>query len=190
MELFFDVETSGFVNNKLSINDPKQAWIMQLGFILSDEDKIYTEFCTLINSNNRHCHPGAQKVHGISTEDCDKVGMSEKTIFDVIANSFFNANLLVAHNYAFDIRLMKHYIERNDCQAEAAILAAIPHFCTMLESTNLCRFPGRYGNYKWPKLTELYRYLFDKDFEDIHNALADARATRQCYYRLKELNAI
>ena len=42
MELFFDTETSGFINKNLPADDPKQAWIMQLAFIVSDGNRIYT----------------------------------------------------------------------------------------------------------------------------------------------------
>lgn len=81
MELFFDVETSGFINKKLSASAPGQAWIMQLAFILSDENRIYTEFSSLIKADGRSCHPGAQKVHQISVEECNKGGyIREHTI--------------------------------------------------------------------------------------------------------------
>ena len=60
-------------------------------------------------------------------------------------------------------------------------------FCTMKSSTNLCRLPGRYGNFKWPKLTELYKFLFNEEMEGAHDAMVDVRATRKCYYRLKEV---
>jgi DNA polymerase III epsilon subunit-like protein len=189
MELFFDTETSGFINRSLPADHSNQAWIMQIAFILSDEKRIYTEFNSLIRADGRSCTPGAQAIHQIYTEECNKGGMPENALFDIVDRIFFEPeNLLIAHNYSFDIEMLSQYIERNDCKTKAIILKDIPHFCTMKNSTNLCRLPGRFGKYKWPKLTELYRYLFDEDFEGAHDALADVRATRRCYYRLKEIS--
>jgi len=188
MELFFDTETSGFINKNLPADHSDQAWIMQLAFILSNERKIFTEFSTLVTAGGRSCSPGAQKIHQISTEECNMGGMSENSLFNIVARIFFDPNiLLVAHNWTFDIEMLSQYVERNDCKTEADILRYIPHFCTMQNSTNLCKLPGRFGKFKWPKLTELYRYLFNEEFEGAHDALADVKATRRCYYRLKEI---
>ena len=188
MELFFDTETSGFINKNLSADHPEQAWIMQIAFILSDEGRIYTEFSSLVSSEGRLCHPAAQTIHGISVEDCKYGGMSENALFDIVDRAFSDpGNLLIAHNYSFDIEMLSQYIERNDCKIRADVLKQIPHFCTMKSSTNLCKLPGKFGKYKWPKLTELHKFLFDEDFEGAHDALADVRATRRCFYKLKEI---
>jgi DNA polymerase III epsilon subunit-like protein len=170
MELFFDVETSGFISKKLSASDPGQAWFMQIAFILSEKDRICTEFSTLIRAENRKCHPGAQAVHQISVEEC---------------HGFSSAHTLIAHNIFFDLGFVGQYMERNE--QDASILNQKSLFCTMKSTTDLCRLPGRYGNFKWPKLTELYKFLFNEEMEGAHDAMVDVRATRRCYYRLKEV---
>lgn len=186
METFFDCETSGFINKKLSYDDPKQAWIMEVAFILSDKNRTYNEFSTLIKAEGRTCHPGAQSVHGISVETCDLVGMYEEEIIQNILQGFFGADrLLIAHNFTFDIELICQYLQRNRISPDQ--IRKSPYFCTMKKSTDLCRLPGKFGNYKWPKLTELYRYLFNESFDGAHSALEDVRATRRCYYKLKEI---
>jgi hypothetical protein len=57
-------------------------------------------------------------------------------------------------------------------------------FCTMEKSTNLVKLPGKYGKYKWPKLVELYKFLFNEELTGAHDALVDILATRRCYYEL------
>lgn len=187
MELFFDVETSGFLSKSLSATDPKQAWIVQLAFILSDRDRIFTEFSSLITSEGRTCNPHAQKVHEISVEECDKGGISEDNLLNILVHGFFTADVLVAHNYAFDIEFIDQFIWRSN--TKWAGLKQIPFFCTMKETTMLCKLPQpKYpGKFKWPRLAELYKFLFNEEFDGAHDALADVRATRKCYYKLKDI---
>lgn len=187
MELFFDTETSGFINKNLPADDPKQAWIMQLAFILSDENRIYTEFSSLIKADGRSCHPGAQKVHQISVEECDRGGLYEPSILDMLYRTSAPDTTLIAHNIFFDLGFIQQMMIRHNMQEFGNNFRALPLFCTMKSSTDLCRLPGKFGKYKWPKLTELYKFLFDEEFEGAHDALADVRATRRCYYRLKEV---
>ena len=189
MQLFFDIETSGFLNKKLSPTDPKQAWAMEVAYILSDKKRTYVEFSSLVTSNGRSCNPHAQKVHQITTAACDLGGISEPNVLGILLHGFFSADLLIAHNLAFDIEFIDNLIRR--CGNQWDGLRKIPTFCTMKTSTNLCQLPfpkWKSGQaFKWPKLTELYRFLFDEDFEGAHGALADVRATRRCYYRLLEV---
>ena len=59
----------------------------------------------------------------------------------------------------------------------------------MMASSFVLKLPGRFGNsYKWPKLSEAYETLVDEEgFEGAHDAMADVRACRAVYYKLKEL---
>lgn len=64
--------------------------------------------------------------------------------------------------------------------------------CTMQSSVNLCQIPypsGRKG-FKWPKLTELHRFLFERDFENAHTALGDVEATVDCFVELHKRKKI
>lgn len=185
MELFFDTETSGFINKKLPIDHPKQAWIMQIAFILSDEDRIYTEYSSLIKAEERTCHPKAEEVHKISIDECNKGGVSEINMLENIISRFFRADTIIAHNYSFDIMMLDQCFRRHGLDGRR--IRQIPSFCTMVNSTNLCEIPGRYGKYKWPKLAELYKFLFDEELIGAHDALVDIRATRRCYYQMKKL---
>ena len=51
---------------------------------------------------------------------------------------------------------------------------------------DICKIPGNviYGGYKYPKLGELYYKLFNKHFNNQHNAMADVEATYECYKEL------
>lgn len=45
-------------------------------------------------------------------------------------------------------------------------------------------------NNKWPKLQELYKTLFGHTFEDVHNAMADVVATKECFWEMVRLQKI
>jgi hypothetical protein len=77
-------------------------------------------------------------------------------------------------------------IENNLSPSDAQLIRTLPHYCTMLESTTMCNLPGRYGKPKWPKLQELHKFLFGEEFTGAHSALDDVKATRRCYYAMKE----
>jgi len=188
MEFFFDVETSGFHKDGIEPTNPSQAWTVQIGFILSTKDKIYQECCAIFRPPFETCsiHPAAEKTHGISLDDCLTGGVSENSFFDYFANTHVLADTLVCHNWNFDKRFAYDMIFRMDCKVEADLFIERVNCCTMLSSTDYCKLPGRWNKPKWPKLEELHRHLFDEDFEGAHDALADVRATRRCYYELRE----
>jgi len=55
----------------------------------------------------------------------------------------------------------------------------VPFRCVMLASKDVCRIPGLYEDYKWPKLDEAYRIIVKGDPAGIngvqeHRALSDA----------------
>lgn len=55
--------------------------------------------------------------------------------------------------------------------------------CTMKQSVNCCKIPSG-SRYKYPTLTELHTFLFDKSFENAHDAMEDVRATLRCFIEL------
>jgi len=57
--------------------------------------------------------------------------------------------------------------------------------CPMLLSTNICKIPGQYGNYKWPKVQEAYDFYFGKnDYIEQHRGADDAIHEAEIVYEL------
>jgi len=191
MELFFDTETSGLYKFKLPPTDPSQPWVVQFGAILSDRNFIYHEVNLVIKADGRSIEPGAEQIHCISAEISENIGLPEYTVCSLFMVLVEMANTLVCHNFDFDSGLMQalaHRVEQShNVEYEDWLkvrLKGSSFYCTMKSSTELCKLPGRYGFYKWPKLQELHKFLFGEEFEDAHDALADVRATRRCYYEM------
>ena len=60
----------------------------------------------------------------------------------------------------------------------------------MKESMDFCQLPGQFGDYKWPKLQELHIKLFNKGFENAHDALVDVEATARCFFEMMKRDAV
>lgn len=72
---------------------------------------------------------------------------------------------------------------------QANPIPAEKRVCTMQSTTAFCALPGPYG-FKWPRLEQLYRKLFQEDFADAHSALADVTACARSFVELKKLGVI
>ncbi len=176
-----DTETTGFPKQGELIQ-PGQARVLQLAVLLcDDEGKHKTEFCTLIRLDpTTQVHPSAEAVHGISWDDCNKYGMSALAAYKIFLNIVSKARVLVFHNQKFDTGML---------EIEAAYteqpLPQIDTFCTMMATMDICQLPGRYDNYKWPKLSEALPILCGKELgADAHDAMVDTKGAKDIYFEL------
>jgi len=80
-----------------------------------------------------------------------------------IINSYKNG--ATAFNNAFDFKFL---------ESEGLVFCKkLP--CPMLLSTNICKLPGQYGNYKRPKVEEAHQFYFgDTGYTEKHRGADDA----------------
>lgn len=98
------------------------------------------------------------------------------------------ADLIIGHNVAFDIGMFMAECRRQHLDVE---IPDHKKFCTMKESTHVCKIPhGSRAGYKRPKLGELHQFVFDREFEKAHDALADIEATMHCFLELYKRDKI
>lgn len=69
-----------------------------------------------------------------------------------------DADIIVGHNIDFDVKVVGCEMFRYNINNE---LSSKRRICTMKSTTDLCKISGSYG-YKYPKLQELYKKLFNK----------------------------
>ena len=55
-------------------------------------------------------------------------------------------------------------------------------YCTMLQSTNICKIVSNRSTYKWPKLEEAYMHFFGEELIGAHDALTDVMACKRIYF--------
>ena len=95
------------------------------------------------------------------------------------------ADSVVAHNIEFDsrmlfIELMRHKEYGNMIDGRIFDMIRIiekKNYCTMKNGIEICKIiaKSREGKeyYKWPKLIELYKKLFNSEVENLHNSLIE-----------------
>lgn len=186
MYLFFDTETTGFPKSfKAPVSD-LDNWprMVQIAWLLFDgEGQELSASEHIVRPEGFTIPAAATKVHGITTEMALERGAPLGSVLDEVVEGLEKAEVLVAHNMSFDEKILGSELLR---ASHPNVVAKRKRRCTMRESTRYCQLPGRYG-YKWPTLQELHGKLFDEDFENAHQALADVRACARCFFELRRL---
>lgn len=189
--LFFDTETTGVpLNYKAPVTDLNN-WprLVQLGYITYETDgiEVFKSFEQeyVVRPNGFEISEAVSKIHGVTQE---KALTSGEDILEVLYN-FRNlidwSDVVVGHNLNFDLNVVGaeylRLMQTNPFDSKKT-------FDTMLSSTNIVKLPGtRIGQYKWPKLQELYQFLFHESLAQTHTALDDIQNTAKCYFEMKRL---
>ena len=186
--LVFDTETTGFPSKTLPVDHPNQARIMQIAMLLLDGDKeVGCFYGHMFPSNWPTPHSAATAAHGITVENCERLGVSVAhalAVFDSFVNA---ADKVVAHNLKFDSQLI---------DIECGLLSSPIKYdwtaksfgCTMEILTPLMGLKRANGAPKWPNLGEALDFC-EKGavIDNAHDALSDVRATAKVWRHLVNL---
>ena len=187
--LFFDTETTGVPRNYKAPSSDTRNWprLVQLAWILADEEGNRIHEGNLIVKPEGFVIPtDATKIHGITTQKALAEGILLKDAISMFKADLDLANFVVGHNVDFDKKIVGAEMVRLGMSDE---LGRKKSYCTMLSTTNFCKIPGPYG-YKYPKLQELYKKLFGKEFDNAHDAMSDIEATEQSFWELRKRKLI
>ena len=87
----------------------------------------------------------------------------------------------MCHNANFD----KHVVASEFLRANIPI-TDVATYCTMKETADFCKLcPWKHGQYKWPKLEELYKILFKETMQHPHNSYYFMVGCAKCYFAFK-----
>ena len=181
--LIFDTETSGLPASYKAPFSDVRAWprIVEIAWIVIDpEFRPVSSSQFIVRPDGFEISAGASSVHGITTAKATAEGSPLRYVMACFAEDLSETDLLVAHNIDFDFPVVNCELIRSKVSSS---LATKRRFCTMKSTTELCNIPGNYGP-KWPKLEELYRFLFARTFSEAHRAMHDVQATAECYLEL------
>lgn len=182
MHLIIDTETSGFHSVVLEHDHPNQGRVIQLAALLLDEQfNEVGQFCSLIVPTTWVIKPGAQAVHQITQERCERYGIPIESALYALTGFFDCAEVVVAHNFSFDSQML---------QKEGFQFSDRVSICTMQQTTDLCHIPSKRGGFKWPKLEEALQILLNEQHVKAHDAMADARGCAKLYKYLVSNNLL
>lgn len=182
MFILFDTETTNLPNKNLALNHPEQARICQLAALVLDKDfNEVASMSSLVKPDDWVMSSGAQERHHIPIEQCEKEGRPISDVLIQFDHMCKDTTYCVGHSIKFDLELIR--IEYALKQAIAPLPSK--QFCTMLNTTNICKLKGRWPkSYKWLKLSEAYEFFFNEKLEGAHDALIDIRATARIFKHL------
>jgi DNA polymerase III epsilon subunit-like protein len=187
--IFFDVETTGLPKRYNAPASDLDNWprLVQLAYIIFDKqgNRILEENF-IIKPEGFSISEESIAIHNITNERAKKEGSELIYVLDDFKKHISQATYLVAHNIAFDEKVIESEFIRNGI---TNILPDKTKICTMMSTINFCKIDWN-QKYKWPKLEELYFILFGEKFDNSHNALADIRATAKCFWKLVKLGEI
>lgn len=189
MYLFFDTETTGLPRNYKAPAYDTTNWprLVQLAFVLYDYDG--TEIAQgdyIVKPNGFTIPEEASNIHRITNEMAINEGLPLSFVLNEFYKLIEKTTNLVAHNMAFDEKIMGAEFIRSGYSDPLPFKNRI---CTMQSTTDFCKIENRFG-YKWPKLQELHNKLFGFEFEEAHNAAADIYATAKCFWELRRLGIL
>jgi len=201
--LVLDTETSGLPLKRRSIAAADWPHIVQLSYIIYDPVKnvMSKVFDAIIKMKPGFTIPAeSTAIHGITNEISAEQGVDIETVLEEFYQDAKDVKLIVAHNMDFDLTAVKMEFKRlltpdtkHKYSTHIDFLETIKQcnynsYCTMQSSIYICNLEVTAKNgdkyKKYPRLSELYKHLFNEEPKNMHNALNDVIATLRCYMKL------
>lgn len=205
--MVYDTETTGLPDFKQPSEAPQQPHLVELAASLFDTNtgNQVEGFSTLIKPEGWFSDPEALKAHGITHDMAMADGIPEATAINWLLKMHDRAAQRVAHNEAFDQRIVRIGIKRYGlglpgwtelAQEQRDVIAdefkAKPAYCTCNATKPICKLPptdrmkktGFGRGFKAPKLSEAYKHLFGEELQGAHRAHVDVAACARVYFAL------
>lgn len=195
--LFYDTETTGLPLFSKPSEDPRQPHIVQLAACLVDLDARATiaSMDVIVRPNEWVIPDDVAKIHGITTEHALDVGIPEKLVLATFMELSIGRRR-IAHNEAFDARIIRIALLRHQVGADADFWKAGDAECTQLLATPILKLPptdkmraaGQF-HHKSANLSEAYKHFTGQELQNAHSAMADVQACMAVYFAIKGLAA-
>ena len=174
--IVFDTETTGLPTDYNASPTNSDAWprMVQIAWILADKHGNEIDKQSYIIKPDGYKIPKkASDIHRITTEQALNEGLPLMRVLEKFIKSLKKADRIVGHNISFDKKVVLAEMYRLAFIRAAESMYDIDSYCTMKDTSHISR--------KWLKLGILYKHLFNEDFDNAHDALADVEATNRIY---------
>jgi DNA polymerase III epsilon subunit-like protein len=186
--IVLDTETAGLPRDYKAPATDAANWprVVQIAWQVYDGEQLIAGESHLIKPQGFEIPAAATAVHGITTATAAAQGLELTRVLDTLRVLANVTDAVICHNASFDLTVLAAEYAR---LGQASPFARLRQICTMTAATPLLRLPGKYG-WKFPKLDELHRYLFNTDFDGAHDAMRDVQATARCFFELRRRGVI
>lgn len=202
--LIFDTETTGLPLRQIDYDTLRDSTgavpmqynpngsprLAQISWQISDgSGAVFSEGDCYVRPDGWVMPAETTRFSGISQQLLEEKGKPLATVLDAFYTALGESDFLVGHNLAYDLDVLEGELLRRRDTHRIDILRTMPVLDTMKSSVRYCAIPFPEGqprkydtgcDYKYPKLSELYRKLFGEDFSGAHNSMNDVAATRRC----------
>lgn len=200
--LFYDTETTGLPDFKSPSDAEHQPHLVQLAAALVHVPtrQIADLFDVVVKPDGTLEAPAwrsdekAEQTHGITTERAFAEGIPEHAAVDMLLALWRRAQGRVAHNEAFDRRILRIATMRYKGRDVADEWYHASFNCTQflasqimqMAPTELMKAAGFGNKPKPPKLSEAYEHFLGRAMENAHNAMADVHACIDVYFAIQD----
>jgi DNA polymerase III epsilon subunit-like protein len=192
--LFFDTETTGLPRARnISALQCADIWpdIVSISWIVHTIHSRTppTKHTYIIKPDGWHIPADSIRIHGITNELAQTNGRPLAEVMAKFKDAVHSARHIIAHNMEFDKNVIHHAFKWRLGTDPLLFWDSRKEFCSMLQSKNELKIPGRYPKpsdpYKNPGLDELYRVTFkgkeppsgahsaDRDVEVLYQIVAN-----------------
>jgi DNA polymerase III epsilon subunit-like protein len=173
MNLVIDTETTGL---------SKDSRLVSICWLLTKGDNIIEQSYFIIKPEDWEIPARSTEIHGITKEFAIENGENIKMVLESFYNNIKRCTNIVAHNIRFDEAIIKSELLRYGYTNVIEEMDKKNKICTMLKGKTFMNLR------KFPKLSELYKFLYKEEITNAHCALDDAKNCFKCFIKVVPLN--
>ena len=188
MELVIDTETTGLTSLSFVTERNYQQWprLIQIAWGVITEEKVHLQRTEIICPEGFKIPSSTVKLHGITQQHALENGKALREILVDLNESMSTASTLIAHNLHFDLGVLQSESMRVGIKLE------LPgkRRCTAFMGQKYMRKEKKLRLSEFPRLSDLYKSLFNREHTDLHSAHSDMVACGESYLALKNLGYV
>lgn len=181
MNVCFDTETSGLPRARCGYKNTEAydtCRLVSISWIVSQQDKVVSQAYYIVRPEGFLIGAESEAIHGISQQKATEEGVDFVKVMQEFKEVLEHATHLVAHNIQFDVNVLKSEFHRRNMPDMIALMDQKHEVCTMKKGKEVMR------SRTYPKLGNLYKFLYGEEMKNAHNAMYDTYYCFLCYKKM------
>jgi DNA polymerase III epsilon subunit-like protein len=184
MELIIDTETTGLTSLSFVTERNYRQWprLVQIAWGVVSEDKVHLRRTEIIHPEGFNIPEDSVKVHGITQKHALDYGKDLGEVLNDLNEIMKSAHTLIAHNLNFDIGVL----QSESIRMRISLEFPEKRQCTAFMGQKYMRKEKKLRLSEFPRLSSLYKTLFNREHKVQHKAHSDMIACGEVYLELKK----